>query len=1047
MIYNRFILCAFFMHTKKLKGKLTMTKKHFSIKSVMLALLLSVSFLFLPCFMPVNSSNFANSETAFAASNSVTEIDSTSTVGLNNASFINGGGTTPQSPTNWTKADGSSVDPEYKGIINLSSGSMASTTTRERYGFTQYGDDYLTTSFLNNPDADDTKVLLINSPTTQTSFGYTNSDEFTLEANSFYEIKVNVFTYGDAFASIYLVGDDFENAKITSIKSTKHWSLVSLFVKTNQISNSKAKLELFMGEKNKSSCTGFVCFDNISVIQYSPSTYNETKSASSTNLEIDLSNTLTPITSGNGFITNGDFSNSLTNWESSGAVFANFDNPILVNEQNITIGSNQYGNTTGAVLRAKNSVASLKSSEFTVGKMKIYRINFWAKHSVNEGNAKFEIVGKQSNEAYLEPEEKSASITNLSSGRTITNGWANYDLYITGDSRFDTTAYLKFSLGENDKLATGYVAIAGITSYEISESEKSKATSTNTYNASLEMENSASLTFANSTFNQVTIESDVLPAPKNWTSLNDQNTESGVVNVLDSSVCPNKQTGTSDNVLQIRNSLNTSYQAYQSESTNISSDGYAKLTFETSTKNVSGKVWAILSDDNNNPIYSFDIDSPNKWTTYTLALKNYSNDINVRLTLYLGNSSTPSTGYAFFDNCSLSTSLTEDEFNSLATSSTVAKVDLSTEQLTANDNGKPRYLTVSTDSTTTQTGIVKAKDFSIGVEKNTLSGPNDGNDEIVYIYSGTPTHTTLTTNFAYSFDADTYYKVSAKIKTVGIPKTTDYRYDENGNKVQYGATFQVEGIESYFTGINTKTSKSDLTISQQFKETSNEWVEYTIYLNPTEAKTSKIVFGLGNSEILASGYAFFSDLNIKTLTEDEYKSLTATYESEVPFNVLLASSTDDEDEDKEENKSFDSAAWFAIPTAIIALAVIVAIVGYFIRKVKSERRPQKEKVAEADYNRLSTLLKDVDKKERKTEIKHKITLLREELKQSEKYLAEETEELQKVRAGEVDTSDGKPVNPKQLEKSIETQNEKIAEIKLDIKVLEDEYQKILDKQK
>ena len=1029
-----------------------MTKKHFSINSIILAVLLGVSFLFLPCLTPISFSGQAATPVAWASSTSA--IDVTTSAGLSDPNFTNGSGTSnsPQTPSKWSVSDSSGVTPEYTGIVNLSGSSISNSNTRKNYGFTKYNDEYLNTSFFLDPDGDDTKVLLINSPTDPTSYGYSSSS-FNLEANSYYEIKMYVYTYQNASASVYLIGNDFdESAKIINIKSTKNWQIVSFFIKTSNDSNPSAKLELFMGEKNKPGCTGFVCFDNISIMQLSKSAYTETKQASTNYLEVDLTSSLTPITEGNGYVKNGDFATDLTDWESSGVRFANFNESVLINGENVFIGTNQYGDNTGALLIANNSFASLKSSEFDVARMKTYRINFWAKHSITSGDAKFEIVGNQSEEAYLVPEEQSASITNLETGTAINNEWTNYDLYITGDSRFDTTAYIRFSLGSEEETATGYVAIAGIRSYEVTNSEKTKATSANSNNASLSMENSTSLTFANSTFNSVTIEDDQLPTPNDWTQLNSNNFESGVVNVKTeywentSTTCPSKANNYSDNVLQIHNSNDNSYQAYKSDSATVSADSCAKLTFDVRTQDVNGAVWATLTDGNNNLIYKLDIDSSYRWTTYTVAIKNYNQDLELQLTLYLGNSSSPATGYAFFDNCTLNTSLTEDEFNGLTISENTKKIDLSTETITANDNGQPRYLTQTTDSGSPNVGIVKAKDFNLGVSKNTLDGPNDGNDEVLYIYSSTPTNTKLTTNFSYTFDTDNYYKVSVKVKTIGVQKSDEYRFGKNGEKVLYGATFRVEGIDKYFTGINTRTSTNDLSISQQFAETSNEWVEYSIYINVEESKTGHIIFGLGNDEIKASGYVFFTDLNVKTLTEDEYKSQTSTYETEVPFNVLLATSTEDDEDEDNTQTSFDSAAWFAIPTAIIAVAVIVAIVGYFIRRAKREK-PVKEKIGEADYNRLSTLLKDVDKKERKTEIKHKITLLREELKQSEKYLAEETEELRKVRAGEVDTTDGKPINPKQLEKSIETQKAKISEIELDIKVLEAEYQKILDKQK
>ncbi len=1022
-----------------------MTNK-LSIKSVLIAILLGISFLFLPCMMLSTTDN----STTYAVV-STKSLDDTSSVGLSNPNFTStqsGSSSSLQSPSNWTTVNGNGIEPAYKGVADLSTSSFNNNKTK-------YGLENIASTFVRDKSASssDNKVLLINAQNTATNYGYTNTSNFTLEADCFYEIKMFVYTSSadnNAFASIYLTGDDFTSTKLTNLNTFGSWKVASIFVSTNANKSSVAKLQLFLGEKNNGNSVGFVCFDNISVMRYSKAQYDIQKATCETGFytEVNL-NTASPITSGYGYIENGDFSSNLNGWENDGVDYvSNFDDALTINGEQKTINSNQRGDIKGVLLTANNSTASLKSSDFSVGRMKIYQISFWAKHSLSSGDAKFEIIGMPSDETALEPEEKSAAISSLTTGTSLNNYWTRYNLFITGDSRFDTTAYLKFTLGSSSTKATGYVAIANIQSFEITDSDKTTSTTTNSNNASLSMENSASLSFANSTFNAVTIEKDTLPSPNNWTALNTTNNESGVVNVKSENwenfapVCPSKVNNYSDNVLMIHNSMTNSYQAYTSGTVSLSANNYAKLTFEAFTYGVNGNVWATLTDDNNNEIYKFNIDSLNKWTTYSFALKNYGHDISLKLTLYLGDNSSPATGFAFFDNCSINTSLTEDEFNALGNNFT--KVDLSSDQLTANDNGTPKYLTASIDNQNAQYGVMKAQDFNLGVSKDSLSGPTDSQEEVLYIYSSTLTCSTLTTNFNYTFNADTYYKVSAKIKTIGIKKSDEYRLDDNENVVKYGATFMITGIDKYFTGINTRQSDKDLTIKQQFDEASNEWVEYILYINVSESVTGNAVFGLGNKQIKASGYVFFADFSVKTLTEDEYKSQTATYENELPFNVLLATPSEEDEEEKTEPTNFDSAAWFAIPTAIIAVAVLVAIFGYFIRKFKNDK-PKKEKVADADYDRLHTLLKDVDKKERKTEVKHKITLLREELKLSQKYLAEETEELSKRKSGEVTDSDGQSI--KQLEKSIETQKNKIAEIELDIKVLENEYQKIINKQK
>ena len=826
---------------------------------------------------------------------------------------------------------------------------------------------------------------------------------------------------------------------------------MSLFVKTSVNKSSTAKLELFLGGKNGNACSGFVCFDNVKVIQYSLDEYNQHKTESAFSKEIDLTTTSNIVVEANdyGFVKNGTFTTDLSFWTSANAKFiSDFDSITTINGENIIIGSNQREIKSGALLLANNSSASLKSSNINIERMGLYRISIWAKHNISSGEGKLSVFGMPNSETALEPEEKSASISSLVTGSAINNYWTKYDFYIQGDSRFDTTCYLKFELGDDTNNATGYIAIADIKTEIITNTIKTSSSSANSNNTTLSMQSTPELSFANSTFNNVTIEDSNIFEPEDWTAQNSNNTTSGVVNVLPANwneinakiPCPTKASGTSDNVLMIHNDDNASYQAYSSESVSLSASGYAKISFEVYTKVNSGNSYATIASDSGNIIYEFQLPNDSGWTTYNLFIKNFSTDINLVLTLGLGKTDSPATGYVFFDNCIFDSSLSEDTFNDTTENSTNIKVNLADDQIIANDNGTPRYMTVISNTADADFGIVKADEFDVGVSKNSISTHSDSNDELFYIYSKTATNTTIKTNFAYTFNANTYYKVSVWAKTINVPQSDDFLYDDNGETVKAGATFKIEGVNKYFTGINTSKSDKTQTIAEAFKDKTNEWTEYTIYLYQETSVTGSVIFGLGNEFIKSSGYVFFGDLTITSLTEDEYKSQTATYETEVPSNIIL-STTPDEENPEETQTGFDSSAWFAIPTTIIGVAVLVAILGYFIRKAKANKPRQKEQISEADYNRLNTLLKDVDKKERKSEIKHKITLLKEELKQSKLYLAQEQEELGRPSDPE------HPVDVKQIEKSIEMQKNKINEIELDLKVLEEEYDKIVNKQK
>ena len=113
--------------------------------------------------------------------------------------------------------------------------------------------------------------------------------------------------------------------------------------------------------------------------------------------------------------------------------------------------------------------------------------------------------------------------------------------------------------------------------------------------------------------------------------------------------------------------------------------------------------------------------------------------------------------------------------------------------------------------------------------------------------------------------------------------------------------------------------------------------------------------------------------------------------------------------------------------------------------------PRKTDKINNNYDRLQTLLKDVDRRERKTAINHKIKLLHEELAQSKQFLQQESEELARQTEAYNTAKEIAQDNPtvelelpdvKQIQKSIEIQQDKIEQIELDIKILEDERDRI-----
>ena len=144
------------------------------------------------------------------------------------------------------------------------------------------------------------------------------------------------------------------------------------------------------------------------------------------------------------------------------------------------------------------------------------------------------------------------------------------------------------------------------------------------------------------------------------------------------------------------------------------------------------------------------------------------------------------------------------------------------------------------------------------------------------------------------------------------------------------------------------------------------------------------------------------------------------------------------------------AAIIATFTIIIALAVLVAIIGFVVKKI-AENRKERVNVSN-NYDRLETLLKDVDRRNKISDINLKIRNLQEELKQSEHFLQEEKDNLAKETASyqtakEIANDTGIAIESPQkkldaMQKNVEELEQKVASISLDIQVLEEERERI-----
>ena len=1003
---------------------------------------------------------------------------------VSNADFSNKGSSTSSyvyAPSSWTLGSSDELKSLKYGVINLND-----LSTRAKDFGLQDEQPLLT-------NADEESVLMINSASATAGSSLNYYQSITLEAGSFYQIGINVYTSADAFASIYLDNDNFEEgtAKIDSINTSKNWDTYYFYVATSPYSKQTINLNLYLGNKDEPS-TGYVLFDNIKTVRYSENVFDKLiQNLPSQSKLIDQRVAKITDSSAKGYI-NTDMS-KWTIENNSGTTYLEQVDTTYVGSNgyltDVTPGTNFSSSETlnGIALSVDDGYISVKSPDINIERNGLYKINLYAKGNITSGNMNVVLSGTIPNTPEDEDDTTlSASLTSLSSSTsTYTNDWNEYAFYVSGSSLYDTTINLYLGLGSSSTSATGYVVYAYINSYKLDSTQYSDGQSVNT-TTTLSMTPSASLNFANSAFNNISPNDDsTLPdTPTNWTQvLGDENatTIGGVVNTLSTTfaqytslgsevVSPLTKSGDySNNVLVMYNKTPTYQGYYNTQSYTISADNYYLMTLDINMQksllsDTNSGAYIYLKDSNDNTLawFRYAGNSTDEWQTLKIYIKGYFQDRSVTPHLYLGSKDKPTQGIVYFDNCKITTS-DETAFNKAQNGATTRVIDLANAQFSLynsveNKIYKPSLWNITNgdeENITSTLGIVKSNNLPDFITESVTD--DSDNTDMLMIGATEESYYTYSNNIDFSLSASTYYKLTIDVKTLMLAHTIDVETETQDTP--FGVTINLNGVDNaQVTDINTQTSNTKYTdLNQALKDTTNEFVTYTFYLYPTSTTTMNIQLSLGKSNQLCSGYVFFKNLELTKIDEDTYNSdiaiLTDNNRTEIPSTVinLVNTSTDEDTDDDNQTTYTTSNDWWASTfTIIIALAVLVAIIGFVVKKIAGNR---KERVnVSNNYDRLETLLKDVDRRNKISDINLKIRNLQEELKQSEHFLQEEKDNLAKETASyqtakEIANDTGIAIESPQkkldaMQKNVEELEQKVASISLDIQVLEEERERI-----
>ena len=911
---------------------------------------------------------FATSVPAYAESQTASFVTSSTNL---NFSYNGNTSTVYTSPTGWAKGLEANAT---SGAINL-----------------EYYNDTFNLDLDDLPSkiqGTDNYVLMINSrgtnDTTPKAQYYTNSSAFELSAYSSYKIKVYTkvtaellsdSTMSSANASIYVTGLEsdlkFENI---DYNQANEWTAYTFYITTG-FEKENVKLELWLGSKPNYGSSGAVFFDNIEITQISQDEIDTTK-PHTTAVNLDESRLVDDV--------NANFeTNSLADWtriapmeSNSFAEIIDLTNSNTSDSKGITyVGTDlSLNNTKALVLYTIDDTQTYfgyKSKDIAVKMHDIVKISVNVKVADLNGSAYVNLIENPVKNASgteiesITPVTKSITISSNPSNN-FQNGYTTCSFYIKGRSLYNTSFALELCLGSSSSKASGLVAFDNIKIEKLSFADYTSI-SANTNNVQVDLDSDpASYLISNPAFNVVEKQDKTLTyplIPSNWThNCEDENDIFfGVINTNSSVYEANKASfgnfanpgnpegfgsvATDTNNILLMQNVNKTYQSITSSDFSVNSNSYYKLSFaynilETNSETDIFNVY--VKDENGQTLYVDEniARTDGAWATYSLYIntKAYSNKLNLILTL--GQKDSPARGVVYIDNVILAqdSSLTAEEYETLAKSNNVLDFQQGNFNLVQYDKEglytPLRYTASAENSSTAFGGIIDAEDSADAYEIE--KSPNNTNalNYIMMLQTFDNVTYSLTAKDSLSLSADSYYKFSIDVKVQGqnILNANAEDYDST-----FGAMFALSGLDEKIEGI-----------------VASDWTTYTIYVACTSTTDVKIQFALASLDNNTSGIAYFDNYNYEVIDSDTYN--LAKLNTTDTNTTLFVDDTDTAEADTDSSNVNLEYIWYLIPTLILAVALILALVSYFLRKIRIKKW-EKRKINE--YDRDKTVHRDV----------------------------------------------------------------------------------------
>ncbi len=688
---------------------------------------------------------------------------------------------------------------------------------------------------------------------------------------------------------------------------------------------------------------------------------------------------------------------------------------IVGNDYSYTGSDLSYTNSKALALwttKGETGYVALTSKDIEIKAHECLKFTAYVKLS-SLTSGKFEFAVKENDTILKSFTYLDGNYTTLSTSANVSengkdsfnNEYAEVSIYVQGHDMYDSSLNIMLSLGSKDTMAEGCVIVDNISVEKVNynaytnASNKLKLTTTSVDQSGLTIANG----YFNSAYNAGKEFSYPLTAT-DWTVAQDTNTTgiyNGVVNTYEKYfnyftsnneyakyyTNPGKTKSDSNNVFMFSNNR-LSYQSITSKEFTLSKGTYYNFSLDhmnikTSTVEDANIYVDIYTSDDVH-IFTGTVCSLSNWDNYKAYLYAGDSELKVYAVISFGKETAKSLGIAYIDNVKLTES-TKEEFDSA-----VHKSDLSNFMLNldpTNSVGEDISNSLAFSTSCTINGAGKGG-VAIGKGNQNLGYVKDGQpvyiddgsleNNVLVINTNAPCTFTLTSKFDISLSATTYYKLSFRVLTSLIPeKDPNAKAEDNA----YGVSVGLKDL--------------DLASNLVFGE---GWTDCTIYFYNANSETlnTKLVFSLTSLSHENTGHAYLTDL-VWSETGDEETTLETAFtnaSSDENYGKTIFTSTykasTEEDKDEETttpdnaNDTNPLSVLIYVSTGITALAVIIAVVGIIVRKIKKGKKKVNKTGAE-DYDKKISIENSVITNETNRIIKEESAAIEQSI---EKYAAD-----------------------------------------------------------